>query len=149
MYPRKIYEITHKPTGRIYVGSSHTPDARIKSHLSALRCGNHPVEDMQADYDQCGGNLCEYTFSIIGEIGDKSEDHKEYDCMLERHSNERGRGYNYKDKRCRKRPAADKLLEMVRNHEKPEWAEKMATVVFLTYFLNKELTALAELKAGR
>lgn len=144
MYPRKIYEITHRPTGRMYVGSSHNPEARIMSHLSALRRGKHPVEDMQADFDQRGWD---YSFSIIGEIKDETEDHKEYDCMLERRSNERGVGYNYKDKKCPKRSMADLVLELVRDHENPEWALRMATVVLLQVNFQQELEALAEMKA--
>ena len=111
MYPRSIYEITHQPTGRIYVGSSQTPDTRLKAHLSALRNGRHPVEDMQADFDELGGD---YSFSIIGEIKDESENHKEYDCMVERNSNVRGHGYNYKDKKCPRKSNETQLLDLIR-----------------------------------
>ena len=104
MYPRSIYEITHLATGRKYVGSSTDVTKRWKKHLWELQKGIHPVEAMQRDYDRLGK---EYSFAIIGQIADESEDHKEYDCMIERESNIRGRGYNYKDRKCPKKSSIE------------------------------------------
>lgn len=129
MYPRSIYEITHLPTGRKYVGSSTDVMKRWKKHLWELQKGIHPVEDMQRDYDQYGN---EYSFAIIGRIADESEAHKEYDCMIERRSNIKGHGYNYKDRKCPRESTADlekKLLETVRNSKNPERTAKYATAV--------------------
>lgn len=129
MYPRSIYEITHLPTGRKYVGSSTDVMKRWKKHLWELQKGIHPVEAMQRDYDRFGN---EYSFAIIGQIADESEDHKEYDCMIERQSNIKGFGYNYKDRKCPRKSTSDlkeEMLEAVRNSKDPERALKVATAV--------------------
>lgn len=141
MYPRSIYQITHIPTGRIYVGSSHTPESRLKAHMSALKNGKHPVEDMQADFDELGEH---YDFSIIGQIKDESEAHKEYDCMLERNSNIRGRGYNYKDKKCPKKSTEVQLLEIIRNSDSPAIATKIATTIFLAFLMQEQVMGLMQ-----
>lgn len=147
MYPRSIYEITHIPTGRRYVGSSSDVMKRWKKHLWELQKGIHPVEDMQSDYDQLGG---EYSFAIIGQIADESEDHKEYDCMLDRYSNMRGHGYNYKDKKCPRVTTAmmeKRLLETVRNSENPERTAKIATAICYAYLLKQSIEELTGTKA--
>lgn len=163
MYPRSIYKITHIPTGRIYIGSSNVPKYRLESHMSALKHGRHPVEDMQADYDELGDN---YDFSIIGQIKDATENHKEYDCMLECGSNIRGQGYNYKDRKCphekpfKQKPRKKKkkqshlndcetqLLDMVRNHSRPEYAIKMATIIITSIYLNRCIEDLMQEMKG-
>lgn len=143
MYPRDIYEITHLPTGRKYVGSSTDVMKRWKKHLWELQKGIHPVEAMQLDYDRFGK---EYSFAIIGHIADESEDHKEYDCMVERQSNIKGFGYNYKDRKCPKQSTADlnqNMLEAIRKSKDPEKALKVATAVCYFSLLNqtiKEIT---------
>jgi CRISPR/Cas system CMR-associated protein Cmr1 (group 7 of RAMP superfamily) len=142
MYPRSIYKITHIPTGRVYVGSSHNPEFRLKSHLSALRNGRHPVEDMQADFDELGEN---YNFSIIGRIEDESEDHKEYDCMLECNSNMRGIGYNYKDKKCPRITPEDQLLEIIEKSDNPALTTKVATIICLTMHIQEQMKELAQI----
>ena len=141
MYPRSIYQITHIPTGRIYVGSSHTPEARLKAHMSALKNGRHPVEDMQADFDELGED---YDFAIIGQIKDESEVHKEYDCMLERNSNIRGRGYNYKDKKCPRKSQEEQLLETIRNSDNPTMATKIATIICLGFLMQEQVMDLVQ-----
>lgn len=161
MYPRSIYKITHIPTGRIYVGSSNVPEYRLASHMSALKHGRHPVEDMQADYDELGDA---FDFSIIGQIKDATEDHKEYDCMLECGSNIRGQGYNYKDRKCphqkpfKQRPrikhhshANDRekeLLEMIQKHPRPEFAIKIASVIITSFYLNRCMEDLMQEMKG-
>lgn len=97
-FPRMIYSITHNPTGRTYVGSSKDAQARIKSHLYALRRGTHPVQDMQADFDTYGED---YTFLELEQINSWEERRKEYDWMVRLESNVKGKGYNYKDKAVR------------------------------------------------
>lgn len=89
--------ITHNPTGRAYIGSSATVESRIQTHLSNLRGGRHPVEDMQADFDAYGGN---YSVVILESVeGKNTEDRfREYEWMRLYRTNERGRGYNYKDR---------------------------------------------------
>lgn len=142
MYPRSIYKITHVPTGRVYVGSSNNPENRLKAHLSALRNGKHPVEDMQVDFEEFGEN---YDFSVIGQIKDKSEDHKEYDYMLEFGSNIRGHGYNYKDRKCPVKSLETQLLELIRSTDNPAITTKMATILCLTINIQEQLKELANL----
>ena len=93
-YPRKVYLIRHENTGRIYIGSSSNPERRFSNHLYNLKSGNHPVEDMQEDFNKYGSN---FTFTIIDEISKPSEAKKEYQWMKEFKSCIRGVGYNYKD----------------------------------------------------
>lgn len=54
--PSSIYAIRCKSTGRIYVGRSQDPRARIKSHLLNLSRGANDVgnEHFQADFDKFG-----------------------------------------------------------------------------------------------
>ena len=149
MYPRSIYVITHKPTGRSYVGSSRDVEKRIKQHLAALKNGKHPVEDMQNDYDVFGNS---YTFSVIGQINDKSEDHKEYDCMLMYDSNIRAFGYNYKDKKC-PRPTftvspAQQLLQIVRSSENPKQAMMVAKLLITTMLQSENICELTGMRAA-
>lgn len=142
MYPRSIYVITHVPTGRRYVGSSNDVGKRWKRHIWELEKGIHPVEDMQRDYDLLGGK---YDFAVIGQINDESEAHKEYDCMIERRSNIRGRGYNYKDRKCPRESTADmekRLLEAVRNSEDRVKATKVATAIISGVLLQKSIEDL-------
>ena len=145
MYPRSIYEITHLATGRKYVGSSTDVTKRWKKHLWELQKGIHPVEAMQRDYDRLGK---EYSFAIIGQIADESEDHKEYDCMIERESNIRGRGYNYKDRKCPKKSSIElekEVLEKIRNSSDPEKALRVAMAASYFFLLEqtiKEITGI-------
>lgn len=138
MYPRSIYEITHLPTGRKYVGSSTDVTKRWKRHLWELQKGIHPVEAMQLDYDRFGN---EYSFAIIGQIADESEDHKEYDCMIERQSNIKGLGYNYKDRGLPKKSTEElkkEMFEAIRKSKDPERSLKVAMAV--SYFCLLEQT---------
>lgn len=148
MYPRSIYEIKHLQTGRMYIGSSNDVMKRWKRHLWELQSGSHPVEEMQRDYDRYGD---EYSFSIIGHIADESEDHKEYDCMLERCSNVRGLGYNYKDKKCPRATTAmmeKRLLEIVRNSKNPDRTAKIATAICYAVLFKKSIEEVTGTKTS-
>ena len=90
----KIYCIRHNVTNRVYIGSSQRVDARIRSHFAALMGHRHIVEDMQDDFDKYGND---YTVTILEEIVDYNDKHKEYRWMEKFRSNVRGEGYNYKD----------------------------------------------------
>lgn len=92
--PRKIYAIKHNVTKRIYVGSTKDPKHRFANHLSMLRNGKHPVEDMQKDFDEYGDN---FTFIILETITEFQNRDKEYEVMEFLESHIRGKGYNYKD----------------------------------------------------
>ena len=94
-FPRKVYLIQHKNTGRIYIGSSSNPERRYLTHMYQLKAGLHPVEDMQKDFNEYGFN---FTFTLIDEISDQSEASKEYQWMKVFKSYNRGVGYNYMDK---------------------------------------------------
>lgn len=94
IFPRKVYLIRHKNTGRIYIGSSCKPEKRYLTHMYHLKSGTHPVGDMQKDFDDYGSN---FTFTLIDTISDSSEALKEYQWMNNFRSHIRGVGYNYKD----------------------------------------------------
>ena len=95
-YPRKVYAIRHNVTDRVYIGSSCRVDRRFQQHISALRCHRHPVEDMQADFDQHGDN---FTLTVLDHIATSEDLYKEYDWMHKNRSYIRGVGYNYKDQK--------------------------------------------------
>ena len=95
-YPRKVYAIRHNVTNRVYIGSSCHIDKRFMEHISALRSHRHPVEDMQADFDQYGED---FSFTIIDHIATESDRNKEYDWMKINQSYVRGLGYNYNDRK--------------------------------------------------
>jgi len=85
--------IRHVTTGRIYIGSSSDVFGRYKQHLVLLKCGKHPVEDMQNDFD----SVENYCITILDEVAAYSERFKEYEWMKKYNSHIRGIGYNYKD----------------------------------------------------
>lgn len=93
-YPRKVYAIRHNVTNRVYIGSSCRVDRRFHQHISDLRCHRHPVEDMQADFDQYGDD---FTLTILDHISKRADNDREYDWMKKNQSYVRGVGYNYKD----------------------------------------------------
>lgn len=94
--PRKVYAIQHNITKRIYIGSSKNVEQRYKSHIWQLRAGSHHVEDMQADYDECGED---YSLFILDEIVRYEDRGIEYEWMKKFNTIVRGIGYNYGDKR--------------------------------------------------
>ena len=91
---KKVYAIQHNNTKRIYIGSSINPEERYMSHIYSLRKGNHPVEDMQEDFNKYGENL---SFYILDECHGYEERKKEYEWMRKYNTTHRGVGYNYKD----------------------------------------------------
>lgn len=93
-YPRKVYAIRHNVTGRVYIGSSCRVDRRFQQHISDLRCHRHPVEDMQADFDQYGDD---FTLTVLEHVATNADRNREYDWMKKNQSYIRGVGYNYKD----------------------------------------------------
>lgn len=117
-FPKQIYMIRHNITGRIYIGSSATPQKRYENHLCRLKNGKHSIEDLQKDFNEYGEN---FTFTILDEIADSEETAKEYQWMKELKSNIRGIGYNYNDK-------ARKLIsepEKAQPERKPTKEERM------------------------
>ncbi len=120
-FTRKVYVIRHNITNRIYVGSSGNVDRRFRAHISALRRGEHKVEDMQADFDKYGED---YTFTIVDVI-DRYEDRvKEYEWMKKYQSHIRGIGYNYKDSALHHIPKSPKHLLTFNEKTMPikDWA---------------------------
>lgn len=101
-YRRTIYSIKHNATGREYIGCTANFDKRIKAHMSSLRGGRHPVEDMQADFDKYGND---YTVCVLEEITAYCERAREYELIKEHESYVRGKGYNYKDWIAKRRAA--------------------------------------------
>ena len=94
IYPKEIYAIQHNVTKKIYIGSSTDVATRFRSHINALKKGEHPVEDMQSDFEEYGEN---YSLFVIDKIANRDEKYKEYELMQKYNSWERGVGYNYKD----------------------------------------------------
>lgn len=111
-FPRKIYAIRHNVTNRVYVGSSHNVDQRLKSHIGALRRHSHTVEDMQADFDKYGED---FTFTILDEVFKYEDRAKEYEWMKVYQSHIRGIGYNYKDFVFSEKPARSPSIMLTFN----------------------------------
>lgn len=94
-FPRTIYAIRHNPTGRIYVGSSAKPEARIRGHLNCLRRHDHSIPEMQEDFIKYGED---YTFFNLGEIKRFDERYLEYFWMDFLRSRDPMYGYNIHDR---------------------------------------------------
>lgn len=139
-YPRKVYCIRHNPTDRVYIGSSSNVDRRFMAHIHALRRGDHIVGDMQEDYNLHGED---YTLTVLDTIESEGEKNKEYEWMKTYGSNERGRGYNYNDKKNvdgvrseikgKKMTPEEELLYLIRTNKNPERALVVAFETLIDY----------------
>lgn len=98
--PKYVYAIQHKPTGRIYVGSSQNVQDRIYTHIRDLKRGAHPVELMQEDADKYG---CDYEFFILDKYESCFDSAVEYKWMEKLNTGDPECGYNYKDAHFRNR----------------------------------------------
>ena len=88
----QIYMIRHNVTGRMYIGRSQDVTKRTNAHFKLLRKGEHPVEDMQDDFDKHGEN---YSVSVLGNASTNPK--LETEMMDKYQSCVRGIGYNYND----------------------------------------------------
>ena len=104
--PPQVYMIRHNVTGRMYIGRSRDVPKRTYQHFLKLRNGNHPVEDMQKDFDEYGND---FTVSILCEEEHLTE-RTEIEMMKKYNSTVRGIGYNYKDPH---------VTNAIRNAQKP------------------------------
>ncbi len=161
-FPRKVYAIRHNVTGRVYIGSSCRVDKRFNQHINALRSHRHPVEDMQADFDQYGED---FTMTILEHVATNADRDREYDWMKKNQSYVRGVGYNYKDPKwlgvCKEdedvvvsreesKPSLDglsetekELLRMIKESEDPGVAMIKAVIV-ITEFLCRGTSSLVQ-----
>ena len=98
--PRKVYAIQHNVTKRLYIGSSKNVEIRYMSHIYQLRKGNHPIEDMQADFNEYGED---FSLFVLEEFASFAERRVEYKWMEKYQSHIRGKGYNYKDPAMKQR----------------------------------------------
>lgn len=133
-YPRTVYLIRHNKTKRVYIGSSKHPEERYKQHMTMLQSGKHPVEDMQADFDEYGEDYTVEFLEVITKFEDRSH---EYDWMRKYNSHIRGIGYNYKDmanNARKKNRNREKLLQYIASFTEEE--AKMF-VSFLDTFYKK------------
>ena len=135
-YPRKVYCIRHNVTDRVYIGSSSNVDRRFMAHIHALRRGAHIVGDMQEDYNRHGED---YTLTVLDTIDNEGEKDKEYEWMKAYASHERGRGYNYNDKKNvdevqrKKKTSEEELIELIRTNENPVRALLVAYGMIYNY----------------
>lgn len=69
--PRKsgIYKITHKPTGRKYIGSSKDTSTRIDCHIDCLIAGSHFNKLLQRFWNKYGIN--EFDVKVIEIVEDE------------------------------------------------------------------------------
>lgn len=93
-FPRTIYALQHNKTKRMYIGSSANIERRYLQHISALRVGHHPVEDLQKDFDRYGED---FSLFALERITKWAERNREYEWMVKYKTYIRGIGYNYKD----------------------------------------------------
>lgn len=119
----QVYMILHNPTGRMYIGQSSKVEQRIKHHMTMLRAGKHPVEDMQKDFNEFGED---YTITILGSTSDHYT--LEIEMMDKYRSCVRGVGYNYKDphvtsrlrNQAKKRSARASLIKLIDSLDEEE-----------------------------
>lgn len=133
-YPRTVYMIRHNKTKRIYIGSSKYPETRYKKHMTMLRSGKHPVEDMQADFDEYGEDYTLDLLEVITKFEDRSH---EYDWMRKYNSHIRGIGYNYKDAANRERTRNRSREKLWRYIAELTDEEAKAFVLFLETFYKR------------
>ena len=146
--PKKVYAIRHNVTNRVYIGSSCHVDKRFNEHISALRSHRHPVEDMQADFDQYGED---FSLTVLDHIATEADRDKEYDWMKKNQSYIRGIGYNYNDRKwlsvdkeaeepivkreddklpyTPRNENEEELIRMIANHKDPVQAMIIATYI--------------------
>jgi group I intron endonuclease len=93
-YHRVIYSIKCNETGKEYIGRTEDLKKRMISHMSLLRCGKHPVEDLQSDFNKYGDS---FTVSVLDEINDFKQNKREYELIESRGTYIRENGYNYND----------------------------------------------------
>ena len=98
--PRKVYMIRNTITQKCYIGSSSNVLHRFRSHMNNLKQGNHPVEDMQSDYDEYGDH---FQLSILDDVSNYQDRFKEYMWMDKMQTSDRRKGYNYKDQHFTRR----------------------------------------------
>ena len=72
--PMVVYIIKNEVTGKIYVGRSSNLKVRVQQHMNLLRRGMHPVEDMQADFDEYGDHFRVIVIDKIETYGDRSKE---------------------------------------------------------------------------
>lgn len=97
-----IYKIECKANKKVYIGKTFNPERRWKLHINSLRRGNHPIEDLQRDYERYGESalafslICRSAHSCIDGIRniDSSEEKRQ---MEHYKSYLRECGYNYRD----------------------------------------------------
>lgn len=108
-FPRKVYAIQHKGTGRIYVGSTKNVHNRFLSHLQQLKNGKHTNTAMQDDFDKYGEEYSLYVLDTISDIGQKG---LEYYWMEKLKTYDPRIGYNGNDPHFRrKHPSFEVVIE--------------------------------------
>lgn len=60
-----IYAITHRESGRVYVGCSVDLSRRRRNHISALRRGNHCNTKLQRAWNKYGEQAFEFSTLIV------------------------------------------------------------------------------------
>lgn len=63
-----VYGIRHNGTKRIYIGCA-TSEKRIRSHMNALKRGNHQNQKMQDDCDKYGFDFTAYVLEVFPATG--------------------------------------------------------------------------------
>ena len=91
-----VYKITHKPSGRIYIGSAKNILSRISSHKRSLRMGSHYNIYLQRVFNKDG----EQSFNWLPVLFCSEEDRLFYEqlCMDAYNSYDKKNGFNIRDK---------------------------------------------------
>jgi len=83
-HAKVIYAIKHLPTEKIYIGATENVHRRMQAHFGALRRGQHPNREMQADCDCCGGRYVVYLLDVIQTRADKNKEFYWMDALKTR-----------------------------------------------------------------
>lgn len=85
-----IYKITNTINGKVYIGSSITPELRKQTHLNALKKCTHYNKELQNDYTKQDGTG--FNYSILGVCSEVDRNKVELE-FINKHNSFRS-GYN-------------------------------------------------------
>ena len=131
-----IYALQNTVNKKIYIGKSENVITRLQSHISTLKCGKHPIPDMQKDFDKYGDV---FEIHILEENVPWEDRLKEYKYMKKYKTYIREYGYNYKDHIARKiifnkspkmvMGTANSILFEEENPTKTEYIKEIAKLI--------------------
>jgi hypothetical protein len=72
-----VYAITCIPLQKTYIGAATDVRNRIQGHKARLRSGVHPIEALQADFNQYGENAFDFAITVLYEHVSDARKHED------------------------------------------------------------------------